>query len=82
MSSRIEYLIQLHCNGVISDDDLRKGIRALNVPEGSPPVPPAPLAAPAPPASPPSEKRANRNKKKKEKRQKQKYAHFEKSRRR
>ena len=86
MSSSIEYLIKLHRSGVISDDSLRKGIRALIVLEAtqaSPPVSPAPLAPPAPLASsasplvePASEKRAKRNKKKKEKRQKQKYAHL------
>ena len=83
MRSSIEYLIQLHRRGVISDDSLRKGIRAFNVLEASPPVPPTPLAPPAPlsssaspPAEPASEKRAKRNKKKKEKRQKQKYAHL------
>ena len=31
MSSNIEYLLQLHRNGVITDDDLRKGIRALKL---------------------------------------------------
>ena len=31
MSSSIEYLIQLHHNGVIFVDDLRKGIRALGM---------------------------------------------------
>ena len=85
MSSSIEYLIQLHRNGVISDNDLRKGIRALNVPEtpSTPTSKASPLAPIASPASPPtglsSEKRAKRNKKKKEKRQKQKYAHLKKA---
>lgn len=32
MSSNIEYLLQLHRNGVITNDDLRQGIRALNEP--------------------------------------------------
>ena len=29
MSTNLEYLLQLHRNGVITDDDLRKGIRIL-----------------------------------------------------
>ena len=78
-------MIQLHRNGVISDDDLRKGIRALNVPEtpSTPTSKASPLTPTASPASPPTglspEKSAKRNKKKKEKRQKQKYAHLKKA---
>ena len=29
MSSNLEYLLQLHRGGVITNDDLREGIRAL-----------------------------------------------------
>ena len=32
MSSNIEYLLQLHRNGVITDDDFRQEIRALKEP--------------------------------------------------
>ena len=66
MSSNIELLLQLYRNGDIPLDELRKGIRALNVPEALP-ASSAPSASPplAPPASPPtglpSEKRAKRN---------------------
>ena len=35
MSSNIEYLIQLHRDGVITNNDLKKGIRALNLPDES-----------------------------------------------
>ena len=36
MSTDIKYLIQLHRNGVITDDDLRKGIRLLKEPSETP----------------------------------------------
>ena len=35
MSTNLEYLLQLHRNGVITDDDLRKGIRILKEPISS-----------------------------------------------
>ena len=35
MSLNIEYLIQLHRDGVITNNDLKKGIRALNLPDES-----------------------------------------------
>ena len=42
MSSNIEYLIQLHHDGVITIDDLKKGIRALNLPDEPIPKPTEP----------------------------------------
>ena len=68
--SNIEYLIQLHRSGIITDDDLKTGIRSMNVPETTP-------ASPAPADT--STKHTKRNKKKKEKHQKQKYAQLYKS---
>lgn len=38
MSSDIEYLLQLHRNGVIIDGDLRIGIRALKEPNVEEPL--------------------------------------------
>ena len=35
MSSNIEYLIQLHRDGVITNSDLKKGINVLNLPDES-----------------------------------------------
>ena len=42
MSTNIEYLIQLHRNGVITDGDLRKGIRMLKEPSETPTEVPSP----------------------------------------
>ena len=74
MSTNLEYLLQLHRNGVITDDDLRKGIRILKEPISSETL----TEVPSPPKTEvPSiqteNKRAKRNKKKKEKRLKKKY---------
>ena len=80
MSTNLEYLLQLHRNGVITDDDLRKGIRILKEPISSE----TPTEAPSPPKTEvPSiqteNKRAKRNKKKKEKQLKKKYEHLQKA---
>ena len=42
MSSNIEYLIQLYHDGVFTIDDLKKGIRALNLPDEPIPKPTEP----------------------------------------
>ena len=76
MSTNLEYLLQLHRNGVITDDDLQKGIRILKE---------APAEVPSPPKTEvPSiqteNKRAKRNKKKKEKKRlKKKYEQLQKA---
>ena len=80
MSTNLEYLSQLHRNGVITDDDLRKGIRILKEPISSE----TPTEAPSSPKTEvPSiqteNKRAKRNKKKKEKRLKKKYEQLQKA---
>ena len=61
MSTNIEYLIQLHRNGVLTDDDLRKGIRMLKEPSETPTEVPST-----------ENKRAKRRKKKKAMRLRQK----------
>ena len=79
MSTNLEYLLQLHRNGAITDDDLQKGIRILKEP------PEAPTEVPSPPKTEvPSiqteTKRAKRNKKKKEKKRlKKKYEQLKKA---
>lgn len=65
MSTDMQYLLQLHRNGVITDDDLRKGIRALDEKkvEEKPDVKSSTLG----------NLRKRRNNKKDKKRQKKKY---------
>ena len=70
MSTNLEYLLELHRNGVITDDDLRKGIRILKKPSEAPTEVPSIQT---------ENKRAKRNKKKKEKRLKKKYEQLQKA---
>ena len=58
MSTNLEYLLQLHRNGVITGDDLQKGIRILKEPSEAPTEVPSIQT---------ENKRAKRNKKKEEK---------------
>ena len=60
----------MHRNGVITDDDLRKGIRTLKEPSEAPTEVPSIQT---------ENKRAKRNKKKKEKRLKKKYEPLQKA---
>ena len=66
MSTNLEYLLQLHRNGVITDDDLQKGIRILKEPSEAPTEVPSPPKTKVPSIQT-ENKRAKRNKKKKEK---------------
>ena len=72
MSTNIEYLIQLHRNGVITDGDLRKGIRMLKEPSETPTEVPSPSPKTAVPSPSTENKRAKRRKKKKARRLRQK----------
>ena len=72
MSTNLEYLLQLHRNGVITDDDLRKGIRTLKEQSEAPTEVLSPPKTEVPSIQT-ENKRAKRNKKKKEKRLKKKY---------
>ena len=78
MSTNLEYLLQLHRNGVITDDDLRKGIRTLKEPSEAPTEVPSPPKTEVPSIQT-ENKRAKSNKKKKEKRLKKKYEQLKKA---
>ena len=69
MSTTIEYLLQLHRDGVITDGDLRKVIRMLKEPSEPPTEAPSPPKTEVPSTE---NKRAKRRKKKKERRLRQK----------
>ena len=72
MNSNIEYLLQLHRDGIITDD-LRKGIRALKEPNVEPPK-----VQDVESPSALDNIRKKRNKKKKARRQKQKFVKLQK----
>ena len=79
MSTNLEYLLQLHRNGVITDDDLQKGIRILKEPSEAPTKVPSPPKTEVPSIQT-ENKRAKRNKKKKEKKRlKKKYEQLQKA---
>ena len=64
MSTDIKYVIQLHRNGVITDGDLRKGIRMLEELSETPTEVPSKTAAPSKTEVPSMEnKRVKRRKK-------------------